>query len=1567
MAWYDDVLGEQPTEVQHEEQETKTENWYDVVLKQPEVNQEVSQEPQVSQEPVVSSYEAPTQEQLEATRVQEVTQPEEAPSEFSFSKVGDAIGKSVDQASKFFKGSGMPSAIAGATYAYYAGTEGLYDLLGYEAGEKEAKGRKEFWDKKREEYSVPEFNVNIMDNMSLGLNPMYWNYHIGKMIPGAAVGALTGGSGAIASSLMGGATLSMEGAADSFKQVFEATGDKFAAAGAATTSLFANTLLEAAGLNTIMKPVGNLITRSAKGFAGEGGTEFTQSFVDEIQKIMWEKTAQGYSMTDIAEYTLPKLGGILKNAIGSGATGGVIGGKFAAVTGSRYEAPSSREQAEAILAQEGVIENWEVNAPPEIRDAIKTLDKMPEVELAPIDSVEVRQTEAPVVTEAQDAIAQAEPLALERDSQGLLDGTSALDNQETANPQQTTTAEPAPEGQAQGIQQEQPSVIEGQPPVVTGPLTMEPSMELPATERLFDPGQEVAQEQTLDAKQRMGAGEQIPGQPIGDIAFTEAQKEHLAQVEPEVYQKIDDYFGKDINKPLTGLVKLIQDGGLSDKVRVEMEKITGEPVKSLASGAIKVGHTTFKNITYDVVKNERMSLLGITQDKGLTEGVSSPLDSSLDSSLTTSSTTPLTSTSSIPSTIPLLTPPDNSISELTTQEVSQVPDNLTEDQKTFLNLPEKEATPIYQPNEMGPGRFKFEIARRLSKRQREIFEGLKSGSLKGQQLVGAARGLGVTRDVMNELTVGKKDMPSDLISVASKVGDKAMSRAIEKALLKKYEGQVNQELTGLVEPSTAVKELEDTLTSPPKETSTKAPKERTPEQQVIYDEKVAELERESQEFGEAKEDISTQEFIEEGVKKKGSDLNEWVKRNLVNGIEALGDIQPKLKGIMKRFESSVLDTVKQRQDKSKPFKDLFRAMSKGDRQVIGRALFNRHIPEQKTILDNYKNNNPEFAEAFTKVEEVLTEIEVEFKALGLIGLQRSGYFPRRVKDLEGLMDFLATRNKEPNAVLNEIRRVTGNKDLDVAEATALFQRMIEKGDNPALLLSPGSKKARTIWEVDNEMMDFYYNPLEALDAHIREATEAIEQRRVIGSSKVKANRLRLNALEEKKTLTQSEAAEKKMLTKALAESTVVEEGELTNWFRDTVMGANIPQSQQKLALAVFRARFNQKPLSRNLRAIKDLTMISALGQIGSTITQFGDIAPLIRQYGFFETMEALASAKTMTKSDIDLHAFNKDLGQSTSTSDILEKVLKFTGFEKVDGFFASTNMELARRKAMKESPEVFNKKWENIFKPGELVQLRQDIEAGNKDSSLFRQFSMIELSETRPLFPTDMPIGYMEGGNWRILYALKSWNLKMLNNIRRDVKQAYKEGGGVAAAKTAISYVVLLTAAGVGSDILKDLLNGDEPEIPESIADNVLKLAMFNRYNLGKIETDGFGGYLMSMFKPPTGFLDKPYKDVMDAFDPDKESQWKTVQEIPVLGKTLWSNLSGGGEKRKLDKERQRAFGFLKDAIIDKDPDAMKEFRKRKDEYNKKIKGKDQYKKITYESIQRARERYRKELRERSK
>ena len=112
----------------------------------------------------------------------------------------------------------------------------------------------------------------------------------------------------------------------------------------------------------------------------------------------------------------------------------------------------------------------------------------------------------------------------------------------------------------------------------------------------------------------------------------------------------------------------------------------------------------------------------------------------------------------------------------------------------------------------------------------------------------------------------------------------------------------------------------------------------------------------------------------------------------------------------------------------------------------------------------------------------------------------------------------------------------------------------------------------------------------------------------------------------------------------------------------------------------------------------------------------------------------------------------------------------------------------------------------------------------------------------------EMPQPYLDHPNGRILYSLKSFMIKQIDIVRREVVQDYKKGNKARAIKKAAVLSAYYSATGLTTQTVKDMLLGRDvyvEDIPENAMWALTGIFGINKYTsekyLSKGEVTGCG------------------------------------------------------------------------------------------------------------------------------
>jgi len=659
-------------------------------------------------------------------------------------------------------------------------------------------------------------------------------------------------------------------------------------------------------------------------------------------------------------------------------------------------------------------------------------------------------------------------------------------------------------------------------------------------------------------------------------------------------------------------------------------------------------------------------------------------------------------------------------------------------------------------------------------------------------------------------------------------------------------------------------------------------------------------------------------------------VKDVVRDTVKSASEVLRRIDPKLLKPMRTFEMQIAESNVAARAKIQDFMDKYKKLSLDDRNLLWLTLSNtepEYITKRNEILKKYKMEG-----SYSQVESLLKDI---FQAKEQLGLNDygaiEGYFPRRVKDLDGLIKKMK-EDPEYNMIQAELDELEDKASQEDKEH--LVKSLINTGRFPAIaFLKETSGKKRKILVVSSEWKNFYEDTPEALLNHIYENNELIAAHRMFSDNpnrnKLVKKRDSLYKKLENKEL--KDDAKKLAISEIESIESFLKDKEKSFDKLDAILVKEAPNMNPKdarLALNVIRARLTQKGMNGAWATLRNISLMSSLGSPTSAITQIGDFAFTVFRSGPKNTIRAMFGDRIIRAEDLDLEHSMKEF-QTEGTAKWLDNILTLSGLKYMDLFAKNISINASLMRAKELKLKDFKKEYEYIL--GEDTERTyKDIQEG-KNSELSRFFVFNELSDWQPISLMEMPTKYLTGGNGRIWYALKSYNIKALNNIYRESVYKWKSAKDNGERRTAAiqtgKLITMMVIAGASADELKDFLLGKSANsFSDNVHNNLLKIAFMSRYTLDQ----GFQkGFFETMIKdiliPPTGLVDDPLSDIYNTFKGDPD--WKTVQNLP------WGKLPYNWFADKPEESDNRK---LKKRIVDgfKSGDSISKYSKEIREYN---------------------------------
>ncbi|MDY6893814.1 MAG: hypothetical protein SVO01_00125 [Thermotogota bacterium] len=591
-----------------------------------------------------------------------------------------------------------------------------------------------------------------------------------------------------------------------------------------------------------------------------------------------------------------------------------------------------------------------------------------------------------------------------------------------------------------------------------------------------------------------------------------------------------------------------------------------------------------------------------------------------------------------------------------------------------------------------------------------------------------------------------------------------------------------------------------------------------------------------------------------------------------------------------------------------------------------------------------------FEENYNNLRTVLDQLRQDAKDVGYDIGYIEDYWPRIIKDQEGFLQ--ATQGISRRPEFTEALKERADKlNISVSEfrerypdtAADIISNLI-LGRNTGIG-GPGNIQARKFETIPVEYADFYMDSDAALMQYIYSMTKKIEARRFFGKvpekiSKIKKNRAinqtKLVKLEQQSALLSSESSlsveqqklldtqkeQMKTLRKTIKDYDArLEKYKLQRdytenigaYINDLIIQGKLNKADEKSLRELLDARFHERGTTGIVHAYKNLAYIDVMGSPISALTQIGDLAWAMyvgkawTPKGFADTtkniVRSLFNKSGITKKDLGIDRMAQEFADFDSLSKAVSKVFKAVGLEKMDSIGKETlinnafsyykrqvQSEVGRKQLLEQIRPIFGKESNNVI---------NDLLANNPSDNV-KMLLYSRLLDFQPVSLSEMPEYYLNGGNWRILYMLKTYTIKQLDVFRNEVYRKFKDGDAtqkVEALGNMVALMAVLSLANAGADEIKDFLLGRETKLEDNVIENLLTIGGANRFVRMQARREGIGTAISQLALPPFRFINSLGKDIYtkDLFDPREA---RSIESIPLVGKLAYWNVGRGSNYR---------------------------------------------------------------------
>lgn len=664
------------------------------------------------------------------------------------------------------------------------------------------------------------------------------------------------------------------------------------------------------------------------------------------------------------------------------------------------------------------------------------------------------------------------------------------------------------------------------------------------------------------------------------------------------------------------------------------------------------------------------------------------------------------------------------------------------------------------------------------------------------------------------------------------------------------------------------------------------------------------------------------------------EAREGVDKYLGSISTRLGKVDTELKTRIRKLDFDIARYTREANVIANNLFQKTKKMSKADLADWDLARKNRDTSKINDLVKKYG-----IKKEYDAVNEMIESTRNRAYEAGLEISKIDDYWPRVLKDKKGFLEHLQRGNDWP-AFSQQIRAKEEEMGLD--PGTMPIEEQANIVNNLLLghgmeLSRPTHAKARKISVVSPELNKYYMTSDGALVSYIFEMNKNIEARNFFGKvpARVREIRTQLNAVNKKINAAQKEAGStdvsrdalrldeiNKKVSRYLSTKIKLEnyleqfyltredhEASIGQFLVESMASGKLKPGDESTVREILMARFSAKGTHGIIGLYKNMSYIDTMGSVTSAITQIGDLAFSLYAGGLKGTAKGFINAargKSMiTREDLGLENIAQEFEDSGTSAKWVTTVFKATGLEKMDAIGKETLVNATMEKAMAtaaddtknaklkaELREIFGDQSGQVLKDLKNKDITEDV--------LF--YAWNKLADFQPISLAEYPQKYLDAGNGRLFYMLKSYTLKMFDVYRRESIGKIIEGTRTKNASLVkegtinmVKLAALLVIANATADELKDFLLGRETDIQDTVVDNVLRLFGVGKYVVWRARYEGAGSAFVKQVAPPFKFFDALTKDISHAGD---QRGLETIGSIPLVGKIYYWRWGRGSGKR---------------------------------------------------------------------
>ena len=575
-----------------------------------------------------------------------------------------------------------------------------------------------------------------------------------------------------------------------------------------------------------------------------------------------------------------------------------------------------------------------------------------------------------------------------------------------------------------------------------------------------------------------------------------------------------------------------------------------------------------------------------------------------------------------------------------------------------------------------------------------------------------------------------------------------------------------------------------------------------------------------------------------------------------------------------------------------PFAKQFKTLTPDERQLF--FILSQTDKISPDDLDRFLKNK-QMVGSYNKVRKMLDRLYQVQIDMGFDVGYEEGYFPRTVKNLDGLRKYLDDQvGEETMARLirkeNERRETAGEEVMTEGETAVfldnyLFGTIMAGKVNTKKL---PSAESRSIEKIGTEITQYYANPIRSLQNYIGNVNGMIAVNQLFGKN--------TQLMSNKKGINLDTSIGKLMLQRDILD---------------------LPIDKQRRLTEELKSILKPEKSNSFVSNTKGLIYIDTLGSPLNAITQLGDIGFVLYKNGIVNTTKGLLNlikGEGVIPQDVGVDEILKEYDEDPgSMIDVFAKLTKITGFRSIDflGKKLHLTSSLVTLKEELSNPKTKDKVMKELnlmFNGNEKLINKVVKDINNSNMTYDVKFVLFnKLSDIQPITIMEVPNKYRTTSWGRLFYVLKTFTIKQMNIVHADMFKKIKDGSlnintpegkeeFLDGSKNLLRYALFFTLLGVTTDELKDLLKGDIAQVErDEIWDAVLRSFGTSRYISYEARKQGIGTAVIGQILPPRKLVDNVYEDIR------KGEVKRVYRSIPVVGEFYYQWFADSEKERRDD------------------------------------------------------------------